>query len=272
MATQEYNPQLIEELAVDFPRRKEPGYAWGNAIAGILNTPKLRAFWPASSVDETGMVYDLSGQGRHLTQFNTPTPGGAGLYSYADFVRANSEYYQRITEPGLEIEDALTLWTWVKFDAASNALATGLISKYWTVAPANRSYILYKAAGATNAATFLISTDGVNSVAVTLNLTSPNPVYGNTEWYFFAGRFTPSTELMVAVGVGSTGKWGTNTNVAAIPATINVSTEPLDIGRHTHSNYLDGKMSLWGIANYALPDITLWNMFQQTRPLFRTTQ
>jgi hypothetical protein len=67
--TQDYNAQLVDQFATDFPKRMDSTYAWGQLISGFLLTPGLHAFWSVSSIEiflGSMIVYDMSAQGRHL--------------------------------------------------------------------------------------------------------------------------------------------------------------------------------------------------------------
>ncbi len=61
------NSELARTLSVDYVRLYAPTTSWGNIVSMNLGYPGLRGYWPMSSVDEDGLVYDLTGQGRTLT-------------------------------------------------------------------------------------------------------------------------------------------------------------------------------------------------------------
>lgn len=70
------------------------------AISSFLGLPGLRGFWPMSSVDEAGTVYDLSGQGRHLTSVGSMSFGRTeNNFPMVDFA---DSYLERADEPGLD--------------------------------------------------------------------------------------------------------------------------------------------------------------------------
>lgn len=257
--TQPYNAQLIDQLATDFPKRLDSSYAWGQTVSGIQLTRNLRALWGCGSIDENNKVLDLSGQGRVLMPGTVPNFGAYGIAPYLDFVRASSMYLKRPTEPGIEITTGLTVWTWVYFDAQSTGGETDLLSKWYTTGN-KRSYLLYKSVA--DAFTFDISTDG----AAVTSIGDAVANYLISKWWFIAGRFTPSTELALFVGQATSGQnnWYLN---AVAPATIFISPEALEIGRGNRTNYLDGRITLPGLAAEALTDVEVWNIFSQTRPL-----
>ena len=61
------NDPLIDSLRTEFVSLYAPTTTWGNIMSMNLGLPGLRGFWPFSSVDESGDIYDLSGQSRTMT-------------------------------------------------------------------------------------------------------------------------------------------------------------------------------------------------------------
>lgn len=61
------NSILSKTLTVDKVTLYAPTTSWGNIVSMNLGYPGLRGYWPMTSVDENDDVYDLSGQGRTLT-------------------------------------------------------------------------------------------------------------------------------------------------------------------------------------------------------------
>ncbi len=61
------NPALLKAESSRFVKLYAPTTSWGNIISMNLGYPGLRGYWPMSSIDENEAVYDLSGQGRTLT-------------------------------------------------------------------------------------------------------------------------------------------------------------------------------------------------------------
>jgi len=261
--TQPYNAQLIDQLATDFPRRLDASYAWGQAIGGVQLLPGLRAIWPYSSIDEHNHVLDLSGQGRVLYPGTMPNVSYYGISPCLDFVSASSMYLRRATEPGIEFTGAMTVWTWVYYDAPSTGSFTSLISKWGDAG--DRSYLLNKYD--TNHFYFSVSDDGTASVDA--NDTAAVDYYAVSKWYFLCGKYTPSIEVALFVGKALEGTYAWYWNVAA-PAAIFNSITDLYVGADVSmfANYLDGRLGLSGLAIGALPDVYVWNIFSQTRPLF----
>jgi len=61
------NDGIIDGLRVEFVSLLAPTTTWGSIISMNLGLPILRGYWPFTSVDENDDVYDLSGQGRVMT-------------------------------------------------------------------------------------------------------------------------------------------------------------------------------------------------------------
>lgn len=206
-------------------------------------TPKLRGLWSGSTVDNDGNCFDLSGQGRTLSAGILPTYAGQALYPYADFQRAATQYLNRNTEEGLEITDSLVVWTWVYFDAESSNVETPLIGKWG--GNGNRSWCLRKLAD--NQLNFVITNDGATGVTITDN----GEFYEAEKWLFVLGRFAPVEEIALFVGVATTGVCKWYLQAVNTPSIYN-SSAPLQVGGDsTNGLFLDGKLSLWGLANYA---------------------
>lgn len=219
--------------------------------APYLALPNLRGFWPMSSQDNSGNAYDLSGQGRTLTNNGTAT---FDVYNnVVPFVDLNgsSQYMSRADESALDISSALTLGVWFRPDVVTGS--QGLVSKY-TVSGSQQSYLLYL-----NAATLYadISSTGANDFTVTIAGTTASV------WHFGALRFTPSTELAVWLD-------GTKAvNTTSIPASLFNSTAALQLGLfNTSGTYLNGGLALAFVCAAALTDQLIGSLFQRTRARF----
>ena len=255
------NLEMIENLSPWFVRNDRATTPWGNVISMFLMLPGLRGFWPMSSYDGT-LIYDLSGQARHLTR-NAVTHQWLGLVPTGFFAAATTRYLYRADEAGLSITGTegymsagyagMTLGGWIKNSAAGSTET--FISK-WVTAANQRSFILSK--NATENPQIAISTDGI---VTTLHAATGTITAG--EWTFVVGRFTPSTELATFTnGVKET-------TVAAIPASIFDSTAQFEIGRlGTAANYYTGYGSLFFLCAAALPDYMIQALYQHSRMLF----
>lgn len=257
MTTSLQNDALVKALSAYFVRSHSTGYGLNSALSMGLMLPCLRAMWSFSSWDEYTDVYDLSGQGRVLTNNNAVVLTGThGVVPYADFTRASSQSMSRDDEIGLSITDNLDLMLWCWFDAASTGNETGLISK-WLDTGNKRSYALIKTAG--NVFRFQVSDDGTNVFSVDSTVT-----YAASQWFFISGQYVPSTSLRIFVN----GTW--DSDVTGIPAALYNNDQPLYLGSHNGGSYLDGRITLAEICkltdtNYATITESL---YQGTRPLF----
>jgi hypothetical protein len=249
------NDKAIDANRAHYVKLYAPTTSWSNIESLFNNLPRLVAYWPMNDIDENTRTADRSHLGRELGCTPCPTSKNNGLISYLDFVRASSHFLYRGSEPGLEIEDSLTIGGWLWFDTESTGNATGLLSK-WLEAGNERSYVLYKTAG--NAFTFSISTDG--TAVTTVGDVAAN--YAISKWFFIVGRFAPSSQLALFVN----GIW--YTNVAAIPATIHSNQVMLNAGRYNESNYLDGRMCHSFLCSSAVPNVFIEALYAHTKALF----
>jgi hypothetical protein len=249
--TQLYSPEAVENFATAFPRRSENSFAWGNAISYYLGLPQLRGFWPMSSVNENGNPYDLSGQGRTLTNNNAATFGVYGLQSYTTLNGAN-QYHSRVDEAGLDITGTLTMGAWIR--PIANAAGT-ILAKY-DVATNNRSYRITRLIG--GAIVTNISTDGINIVTATsTEITALN------SWAFIAMRFIPSTSLTVFVNSKSISL------AVGIPATIFNSNAIFCAGVNSNlTTYFGGDIVFPFLCAAACSDAQINALYWLGRPLF----
>lgn len=63
------NDKAIDANRAEYVKLYAPTTSWGNIISMNLGYPALRGYWPMTSLDETESVYDISGQGRTLTDY-----------------------------------------------------------------------------------------------------------------------------------------------------------------------------------------------------------
>jgi hypothetical protein len=254
VTVQERNSEMVELLRPDFFGRYEPNASMVHA--GLhLQLPQLRGYWPFSSVDENGDVYDLSGQGRVLTNNNTTLFNVYNLLPYADFTPASTHYFSRLDEAGLDITLSLTVGGWFWLDTLAPGNNMGLIGKY--TGGGNQSYILYFH-DASNTFRFTISANGL--VDVTVASTASLAI---STWYHIVGRFVPNTELSIFVD-------GIETlNAAGIPAGIFNGAADLQIGAYNAgTNLLDGRACQCFLCSDDLDDVIIKTVYEQTRANF----
>jgi len=253
---------MYEELlakTADLERRlrrqeaKPTGPTLGEFYAQHLGLMELRGLWTMASVDESAAVYDLSGQGRTLTNngpaFRAPYND---LIPYCDFT--GTEYLSRPTESGLAITGALTFGGWYWLDSFG-ATDLGLSGKY-TAAGNQRSYLLY-----TNPtlpeARLIVSSDGTAITQVNSGV-----ALSTGAWNFLVGRFTPPTELAIFAN-------GTKTvNTTSIPASIFSSSAAFILMGFDGAGHRDGRASLNFLSAYNQSDALIDYLFQRGRVLF----
>ncbi|RMG94048.1 MAG: hypothetical protein D6706_14430, partial [Chloroflexi bacterium] len=174
------NPRLYQQIATDFRKLYNPAHAWADAISMYLSLPHLRGFWPMTSINENGDVYDLSGQGRTLTNNGSVAFGTDGLVSYVNLA-TSGEYLSRPHEPGIDITGGLTAGCWFKKTGSETA---GKILGKWIPFMFSLSGTVIR---------FQIYNSSSGSTFATY---SP---YSNNQWYFLAGRYEPGTTLAIRV-------------------------------------------------------------------------
>jgi len=230
-------------------------------ISPFLALPGLVGFWPMSSVQRsTGNAYDLSGQGRTLTYNGNPTYNINN--DFAPYIRLDGtgDFLSRADETDLDILGTeavfvstvrgLTMGGWFLFNAIG--VDAGLISKFG--AAGQRSYMLEQRSSDT--VQLRISVDGTALVDVTSGTITTG------QWYFIAGRFTPSTEQVIWLNEEKT------INTTSIPASIFNSTSALQIGAFASGSLVNGRASLCFLSANALSDGIISSLFQQTRGVF----
>jgi len=253
---QKRNIEMLDIIRADVQMRYEAGFAWVNAASAMLMLPNLRAGWTFASSDENGHVYDISGQGRIITNHNVVPFYKLALCNYADFTPASSHYFSRVDEAGLDILNGFTILSWVWFDVLGVAYAIG---GKWLSAGNQRSYLLYKGVG--NNIEFYISSLG--TAASTISVISASTIT-TSKPHFVAGRFNPSTELAVFLDNEKT------ISVAGIPAAIFNSTAEYDVGAYENGTvaFIDGRITLMALCATELTDAQIFSFYHWTRPLF----
>lgn len=242
---------------------KALGPTLGEFYGMFQGLPGLRGLWYPGSQDQAGALYDQSGQGRTLTYAGNPTLNTyASLIPYEDYDGTGDAHF-RADEAGLDIIGnettmaasirGLTLGGWWWFN--NNTGVQTCLSK---VLPGDIAYYIRNNAGTIQ---FSISNTGVALLTASLAGT----VAG--QWYFLAGRFTPSTEVKL---------WVNDTkvsNVTSIPATLKNSASKLvvagfDNGAGGYNELLTGRCAVAFLCSALLSDTLIATLFNRSRPLF----
>lgn len=239
----------------------ESGFTMGDVIGTLQMFPELRGLWPFSSVNESGNAYDLSGQGRILTN-NGPAPRAFGnnIVPYAS-LNGSTQYFSRGDEAGLDITGALTIGGWfypTSFTAPVSA--NTCVAKSSNAAP-NFGYLLdfVTEAGPVTKSRFFVSSNGTANTQVS----SASPVTA-AAWYCLAGRFTPSTELALFTNNIKA------VNTTSIPASLVNNGQPLTVGvlGAGVGNWLTGYSTLCFLCAGLVPDSLLARFFEVSRGFF----
>ena len=234
----------------------ESGFTMGDVIGTLQMFPELRGLWPYSSVDESGNLRDISGEGRTLT--NNGTTLRSLLNNIVPYATLNgsTQYFSRADEAGLRITGSLSLGGWYYFTSLAKSMTA--MSK-WTAAGNQRSYLLQ--ALSTGAVSSSVSTNGTGGTAVfTSSGTAGEIVTGG--WYFMASRFTPSTELATFVNKTK------HVNTTSVPASIFVSTAGLLLGGVSAAAALNGRSAMSFLCAGLVPDSLLARFFEVSRGFF----
>lgn len=232
---------------------KTLGPSLGEYYGAPLGLKNLHGYWPMSSHTQGygDLVYDLSGQDRHLTRVGAELDSVApfnNLAPYADY-NGTTDYLTRADETGLDITGALTLWGWVWFDSIAGVRP---LSGKWGAAAATRSYLLYTVGGVV---TMALST----GAAVT---TYAGTAVTTDGWHFLAGMYTPSATVDLFVD-------GETTSNATAVAALGNSASPFRIANDNDGNFLDGRTGPCGLQAAALGEDILQMLFQRGRPIWK---
>lgn len=241
----------------------QPRPTLAELYADFKGLPGLRGLWYPGSTDNTGALYDQSGQGRTLTYNGNPTLNvHGGFIPYWDY-DGTGDYHSRADEAGLDIlgtetiyasaQRGLTLGGWIWLDSV--AANQGFIGK-WTAAGNQRSYVLYFDSGA---ASFRMA---VSSLGSNQFVSTGGAAVTTGKWYFVVGRFTPS----VNYGQFLNGAW-TNTTTTPPAALFNASAA-LQVGAFDTANNLDGRIALAFLCGTLLSDDQVSHLWERTRRFF----
>ncbi len=252
---------LEQKRRADLQNTGDYGPSLGEMYGTFLGLPGLRGLWYPGDADDTGAVYDISGQGRKLTYNGNPFIAlQNSLVPYFAF-DGTGDFLSRPDEAGLKVIGnegyvaaalrGLTIGGW--FWADSLAASPVLISKY-TAAGNLRSYKLDISSSAVR---MIVSGTGADAfVATTGAIAAAN-------WYFVVGRYTPSTAVAAFVNNNQ------STFTTTIPATLFNTTAAFQIAASdAGTNLLTGRFGLAFLCAAALPNALLTYLFARTRALF----
>lgn len=222
----------------------------GETVAMIQSFSGLRAAYLISSRDENGDIFDISGQGRVMTNNGGVTFGVNGQQPYAIFDGA-TQWFERPDEAGLDITGALTIGAWIYNNDPLSGTGSRIIRKGPNAVAdpnPNLSYSL-------NFQQFVVNDGAARTI-----ITSPNVVYN--KWCFQAGVYYPGTKIQF---------WRNNEIVesASAPAALCNSPTPVTIGASsTPGEFFPGYITLAFICADSLSEDVLRAFYGVSRNLF----
>jgi hypothetical protein len=256
MPVQVRNDEMVDLLRPDFQARYEPQFAQGLAHGLFESLPELRSFYPMSTADSAGLLYDHS----EIALTLTPTGATRGVFNnmHPMTVYVGAQYYNRVHNINHNCADGLTFYMWVRFTGAG---AAGIIGGKWRTAANDRHYILNLPGAIPSALTFIVS--GLGTAASNRFVTTVSLAQINT-WYFLCGRYTSGTEVAIWLDAEKT------TNVVGIPVGIyNGANAPFQLcGFDGNNNTISCDIGLVALCATPHSDALIRTVYEQTRPIF----
>lgn len=246
---------LLNKLSrkIDRLNSLEEGPTTGEVMGLYLSLFELHGFWPFSSVDENSNAIDLSAQGRTLSAVGPPNRTALATDLPAAVFNGTTSYYSRASEPGLAITTDLTLGGWFFWNAVPTT-SVNFIGR--TGVSGSFSYGLQTSGSVIQA---YVSGNGTSVTAIADSQGAALPA----TWYFYAMRFTHSSELAIFVNSVKT------VNTTAIPASIFAGTAAFQIGACSAlTQFMNGRAALTFLSAGALSDGSLSRMYYYGRLLF----
>ncbi|MFC1996972.1 LamG-like jellyroll fold domain-containing protein [Chloroflexota bacterium] len=240
--------QMFIEWITAFERNVQPH---NTAISSFLSIPGLRAYWPCSSVDELINVYDLSGQARTLTSYNSPTLGLKSNMSFVSFDGAD-QYLERADEDGLETASEITLGGWFYLNDASGEM---LMHK-WSNIISSKIYMIY--VDVWGSIQFGVN----NSIVQTVYSSGTNWPLDVGEWHFIVVRYKSGVQEIFVDGQ--------QLETTGTPATgdLNVGTGAFQVARYLTGYSEIDAAHLFLAADY-LSDDLIFNLWYVTQSIFK---
>lgn len=242
---------------------KTQGPTLGEFYSTFQGLPGLRGLWYAGSQDNTGAMYDQSGQGRMLTYAGNPA-----LTILNDLVPWESydgtgDWHTRPDEAGLDIIGTETYIT---------ANLRGLLMCCWMLARnvATQQGVVTKDNGTTDANSsygiFVLSSGKpffrvINATATGNTGVSSSVTLVAGAWNFIMASWIPATSVNIWVN-------GTLTTAATTIASLNNSVTPFQLAAANSGQALDGGIALAALCAARGSQTMQDNLFARTRPLF----
>lgn len=231
------------------------GVFLGNVLASYLALPGLVGFWPMSSVQRsTGVAYDLSGQGRHMNYNGNPAyTYHNGLVPYLD-MDGTGDYLSLADSTDLDITGIESIYT-------TGAAGLTMGGWFWTNATgSNQAFI-----GKYNSDGWVLNVNTSNVVTMTADgdSKSHSVTLATGTWYFFVGRFVPSTSVDIWI---NTAKESETSGIAASLAN-NAHTFLIGALNAGTAQLLYGRAAMCFLCANALGDDLISSLFQSSRVL-----
>lgn len=260
------NDAMVEALENDLVGRSEVRV--GSLVSEFLMLPGLRGLWTQGPLDGSGNVLDQSGLGMTMSRGLTPT---TSRFYIVPILQAATGYLTRADEANLDIigtesyvasaARGLTLGGWFYLDTVVLTSHSTMLAK-WDTTGNQRSYrlALDTDGSGNNYATFDVSSNGT---AVT-SVTATDSIQAD-KWYFYVGRYDPSTEMALFVQ----GLHTKYTNTTSISASIFNSTSALEIAREEPAaGNWRGNVAVSFLCTMALSDAIIDHIFNKSVAAF----
>jgi len=241
---------MSERAAFEIGRLYQPIKAIADTLTAVqkdvfVRLPGLQNYYPGGIRTQSGQLGEHARGGFDPPQVGTVITGYDGnAYSH---LGNGTNYFAQIGVNGItgtetHIDSSmrgLTLGCWFSLDVAP-VVRGGVISRDGIAL--NRGYAF--AINSSNTTEFFVSLDG--SAVTTLTGTA----LVLTQWHFLCARFTPGSEMATFVD----GEKSTLTT--SIPASIFLSTQAFEVGRHVNNNarIITGKIRDIFMCSAALSD------------------
>ena len=249
----------LSQIAEDYRKDLETGYLGVRQTVSLYQVlTQLRGFWPMSSVDHNGNVYDLSGQGRVLSNSGVSFGmGGIGDYiPVAEFDGAGAAL-SALDDDAVNLNSmagGFTVLAWVRPGWAGAAGSHFPVISKGSLASTIEYGLVVD--GTSLFPTFYV---GDKSHVGTFRLVGDN-------WNFLAASYDAGAgDVVLQVNA--------NREVAALASPALVATgDDLFIGRWVNgsgnSEYWEGQMTLVALCAGVAPQLVLENVYRATAYMF----